>query len=338
MADVTEFQELEEEAPLLFKTYVLYLDAIFAFRFDICLNGKSQVPEEFYIGSNPEEEIACIPKPELRRLQDDLHHLHDEKLALTLALRCGWKNHAFPLKADIDVVKKLSKDTIILYFASHGKKGHQQYHYNTKLAFLNELKRQNLVVNDSCKVFLFIETPDEMLITLEFQDKLVQLDDLKKKYVEFLRELHGQVVLEDRVRLYRRPNWTSLEHGQPGRILNIHKMPRQSIAAVHQDQLQIFVKPLTIGKTITLDVSWCTTILELKMMIQDKMLITPELQFLTCNRNNFEDNRILGSYNIQKGDTIRVSSRLYGGGKRARASAHEEAIPKFIGVPQVKDL
>ena len=44
MADVTEFQEREEEAPLLFKTYVLYLDVTFTFRSDICLNGKSQVP------------------------------------------------------------------------------------------------------------------------------------------------------------------------------------------------------------------------------------------------------------------------------------------------------
>ena len=72
MADVTEFQEREEEAPLLFKTYVLYLDAIFPFRFDICLNGKSQVPEEFYIGSESDEEIVSISNRELHRLQDDL--------------------------------------------------------------------------------------------------------------------------------------------------------------------------------------------------------------------------------------------------------------------------
>ena len=40
MAEAIEFQMHEDEAPLLFKTYALYLDAKFAFRFDICLNIK----------------------------------------------------------------------------------------------------------------------------------------------------------------------------------------------------------------------------------------------------------------------------------------------------------
>ena len=95
--------------------------------------------------------------------------------------------------------------------------------------------------------------------------------------------------------------------------MNIPKMHRPSFLAVHHDQFQIFVNPLPAGKSITLDVSWCTTILELKMMIQDKLFIPPELQILTCDRNNFEDKHILGSYNIRKGSAIRLCARLRGG-------------------------
>ena len=330
MAEATEFKEYEKEAPLLFKTYVLHLDAIFTFICDICLNGKSQAPEEFYIGSDPDEEIVSISKRELKLLRD-------EKLALTMVIRCGWDNRAFPLKADYKVLKKLTMNTIISYFASHSKKPHHRQQ-PTKSDFLYEIWRQNLGVDDSGKVFLFIETPDEMLITLEFQNKLVQLDAIKKKYVELLHDLHGQVVLADRVRLYRRPNWTSLEHVQHGRALNIPKMHRPSLVAAHHEKFQIFVKPLS-GKTITLDVSSCDRIETVKMMIQDTVFVPTGYQILTSNSSvMLEDIRLLSSYNIQKDDTIGLSARLLGGGKRARTSASDDTIPKFIGVPEVKDI
>ena len=329
MAEATEFKEYEKEAPLLLKTYVLHLDAIFAFRCDICLNGKSQAPEEFYIGSEPDEEIVSISKRELQ-------HLHDENLALTMVMYNSWHGRLQPLKADYKVLEKLTMDTITLYFASHSKRPHHRQ-VPTKSYFLDELKRQNLGVYLSDKVFLFIETPDEMLITLEFQDKLVQLDDVKKKYVAFLRELHGQVVLADRVRLYRMPRWTSLEHVQDGRALNIPKMHRPSLVAGHLEHFQIFVKnsPLT-NKTFTLDVSSCDRIVTVKKMIQDKEIVPMFQQILIFEGKVLEDNSILGSYNIQKESTIHLSVRFYGGGNRARTP--EDTIPTFIGVPEVKDL
>ena len=235
---------------------------------------------------------------------------------MTTIVANDWNGRIQPLKADYEVLKKLTMNILNLYFASHNKKPHQDQ-LPTLMGVIGELYRQKLGVYDSDKVFLFIETPDEMLITIELQDNLVQLGDIKKKYVELLQELHGQVVLPERVRLYRRPNWKSLEHGTRGRALNINKMPRQSLVAVHHEQFQIFVKPLNL-KTITLDVSWCTTILELKMMIQDKTTIPIDDQLLTLNSKILSrDNHILSSYtDIRKESTLRLSTRLRGGGKR----------------------
>ena len=170
------------------------------------MNGKLKAPEEFYTGSEHDEEAESSAERELQLLRT-------ENLAMSIVIRDGWHERQQPLKADYKVLEKLTMDTITLYFASHSKRPHHRQ-VPTKPYFLDELKRQNLGVYLSDKVFLFIETPDEMLITLEFQDKLVQLDDVKKKYVAFPRELHGQVVLASRVRLYRMPRWTSLEHVQ----------------------------------------------------------------------------------------------------------------------------
>ena len=230
MADVTEIQEREEEAPLLFKTYVLYLDAIFPFRFDICLNGKSQVPEEFYIGSESDEEIVCIPKQEL-------HHLHDDIVSLSLVIRNGWDQRHHPMKAPTEQVAKLNKHTMYMYFASHSRAPFYRHGLGqqpTRDQLIEFLIRENLVANtpspnherflspnllpglvfpyDKVTRSLFIVTPDCMLITLEFQDELVQPDDIKMNYVELLRALHDQVVPADRVRLFSttssRSPWT----------------------------------------------------------------------------------------------------------------------------------
>ena len=147
MADVTEFQEREEEAPLLFKTYALYWDAIFAFRSDICLNGKLQVPEEFYIGSESDEETVSISNRELHRLQDDLHHLHDENLALTMVVANNWHDRVQPLKAPLDELHKLTIQCCFYYIASFKTKTSPTLP-SSKCVILAELGRQGALVAD----------------------------------------------------------------------------------------------------------------------------------------------------------------------------------------------
>ena len=100
-------------------------------------------------------------------------------------------------------------------------------------------------------------------------------------------------------------------------------------------KFQIFVKTLT--KTITLDVKSSHLIRHIKKLIQDKVDIPVKKQSLNFEGKQLnEDGYRISDYNIQKGSTIRLAGRLRGGGKRARPS--EEAIPKFLGVPVVKDL
>ena len=119
--------------------------------------------------------------------------------------------------------------------------------------------------------------------------------------------------------------------------MNIPKMHRPSLVAGHLEHFQTFVKdwPIT-HKTITLDVSSCDRIVTVKKMIQDKEIVPMFQQILIFEGKVLEDNSILGSYNIQKESTIHLSVRFYGGGKRARNP--EDIIPRFIGVPEVKDL
>ena len=125
------------------------------------------------------------------------------------------------------------------------------------------------------------------------------------------------------------------------RGLNIDKMVIPMIRAEYK--FQIFVKLIT-GKTITLDVRSSYAIERVEQLIHLHM-------WEDYNRNQvylifqgkilrpyFGDSYKLSDYKIQKNDTIRQKGRLRGGGKRARAAASEEAIPRFIGVPQAKDL
>ena len=142
MADATELQECEEEAPLFFKTYVLNLDATFAFRSDICLNGKSQVPEEFYIGSNPDEEIVCMSKPQLQLLRDESLALSMQTLALTTIIRNGSHERVQPLKAPLDEVHKLTIDSIKCYIATFKKTPIVYSGYIDKFMLMQSLEYQ----------------------------------------------------------------------------------------------------------------------------------------------------------------------------------------------------
>jgi len=280
---------------------------------------------------------VCISTRELRQLQADVRHLHDENLALAMVIRHGWHERRHPLKAPIEAVKKLSMDTITMYFASLGKSArYRQDGLPYKYGFLKELERQNLVVI-SDKAFLFIATPDEMLITLEFKDQLVQLDDVKKKYVEFLYELHRQDVPAERVRLYRKPRWTSLETAHPrGRALNVSRMPRPSLVAVHLEQFQIFVDTfgtLNTKKTITLDVSSCDSIRQLRWKIHDKEGIPLDQFYLNFNGRMLKDHLIVATYNIQKESTIRVQFRLRGGAKKGvKKTTKQQRVVMIRGI------
>ena len=130
------------------------------------------------------------------------------------------------------------------------------------------------------------------------------------------------------------------------RGLNIGRMTRPLVRAEYK--FQIFVKLIT-GKTITLDVRTSYSIEDVELKIyykmerevresydRNRMYLTFQGKFLGSHDEG--GSKKISDYNIQKDDTIRQHGRLRGGGKRARASAHEEPIPKFIGAPQVKDL
>ena len=342
MAEATEFQNLEGEAPLLFKTYVLYLDAIFAFRFDICLNGKSQVPEEFYIGSETEEELLSIPKSQLQLLEADVQHLHEKNLAMAMVIQNGWGQRHHPMKAPIEQVAKLNRDILYMYCASHSMAPcirHGLGQQPTKDQLYECLIRENLVANtlspnierwlservipyEEVTKFLFIVTPDCKLITLKFEDKLVQPDDIKKNYVELLQELHGQVVAADQVRLFL--NIKFKKH-MDKRIVDLDKMKVPCLHAMHLVPFQISVKALN-QPLISIMVMSTTTLRELKEMIQDKVNIPPEHWYLRLHWSQevtetmsqevtetmSELNTCIAYYNIQKGDTIRLQFRLRG--------------------------
>jgi len=265
-----------------------------------------------------------------------------------MVIRDGWDARQQPLKASFEALGKLNYNDIYMYFASHNRapcirSGLGQR--PTRVELDAWLISQNLVANkpapnqewwprdrhrdrirtyDGGKAFLFIATPDCMLITLEFQSSKVPLDDVKKKYVAFLRELHEQVVPADRVRFFLSDKFMK---PLDKKVLNIDKMSRPLLRAMHLEPFQIFVKSLN-GRTYTLMVFPCTTILELKQMIQDKMGYYPEhwdhmylrLHWSHSQWNRpagyYDDNLSISYFNIQKDSTIRLEGRLRGGAKK----------------------
>ena len=118
----------------------------------------------------------------------------------------------------------------------------------------------------------------------------------------------------------------------------------QMLREIEQERLeknakfQIFVKNLT-NKSITLDVKASDTIKHIKKLIKGKEGIPVNDQSLNFEGKQLKDGDTIWDCNIQKESQVHLTSRLRGGGKRARPTpSAEDIIPRFLGVPQVKDL
>ena len=88
-------------------------------------------------------------------------------------------------------------------------------------------------------------------------------------------------------------------------------MTAKSVAMVAKPG-QIFIKTIN-GKTITLNIHENVLIAEIKNKIQEKEHIPADQQILTFKGKNMDDDKTPNDYNIQKGDTIHLSTRLRGG-------------------------
>ena len=277
---------------------------------------------------------------------------------MSLTIRNGWDQRQQPLKASLEQLNKLNKDTLYMYFASHnmapckrsglGRIRHEElllFLFNQKLVVNcqadGELVRANLVANSQDTRFLFIATPDCKLITMKFEAKFVHPDAIKLKYIQILRALYEQEVPAEWVRLF--PNDLFKKDDKKietlnTKIMNLDKLNVPCLHAMHLVHFQIYVKVLPEWM-FSLMVMPNTTFLELKQKIQDKLdeserPIPPESWYFRVHwsqswartADGDHDNDCLAYFNLQSGDMIKLQYRLRGGGLELADVNMEEII------------
>jgi len=95
-----------------------------------------------------------------------------------------------------------------------------------------------------------------------------------------------------------------------GHSAQAHQKIQNSFIPANLFRMQIFVRVVYNGTTITLEVESSDTIENVKSKIQDKEGIPPNQQRLIYAGRQLEDGRTLADYNIQKEATIHMILRL----------------------------
>jgi ubiquitin len=104
---------------------------------------------------------------------------------------------------------------------------------------------------------------------------------------------------------------TPLEDGRTLSSYDIQKESMLHLILRSRGNMEIFAKTLT-GKTITLDVKSSDSIEHVKMKIQDKEGIPPDMQRLVFSGEEREDSRTLAECNIKNGSVVHLVLNLRG--------------------------
>ncbi|KAH8801996.1 hypothetical protein DL96DRAFT_1634760 [Flagelloscypha sp. PMI_526] len=88
--------------------------------------------------------------------------------------------------------------------------------------------------------------------------------------------------------------------------------PSPTLTVSYCEDMQIFIKTLA-GKTITINVAGSNTIGSVKALVEDKEGIPSSQQRLNFAGKEFEDNKTLSDYGIQRENTLHLNLRLQGG-------------------------